>query len=206
MDGQIIKDKSLHKFDQEASNYESTMDGKFCARAYTTILDTIENLQITSLLDVGCGTGIILSKIHERNKKLSLYGIDLSPNMIEQTEKRLAGHVKCIVGDAEALPYEVASFDAVLCSFSFHHYPHPEKVLSEMNRILKPSGKLIIVDPWMPTPFRQIFNTAIIYSKSGDFHSYSKGEITKMLQKSGFQTSQFSHPTHDTFLLVGEKQ
>ena len=51
--------------------------------------------------------------------------------MIEAACAKQLGNVRFVVGDAEALPFEPQSFDAVLCSNSFHHYPHPERFFAE---------------------------------------------------------------------------
>jgi ubiquinone/menaquinone biosynthesis C-methylase UbiE len=49
-------------------------------------------------------------------------------------------------GDSERLPFEDNAFDAITCTHSFHHYPHQQKVLGEMHRVLRPGGKLLIID------------------------------------------------------------
>ena len=51
-----------------------------------------------------------------------------------------------VVGDAENLPFDEASFDAVLCSNSFHHYPNPAAFLAGALRVLRPGGRLILRD------------------------------------------------------------
>ena len=49
-------------------------------------------------------------------------------------------------GDSEHLPFADASFDLITCSNSFHHYPHQQAVVSEMRRLLRPGGRLIVID------------------------------------------------------------
>ncbi len=75
-----------------------------------------------------------------------LTGLDLTPKMIEAARAKQLGNVRFVVGDAEALPFEPQSFDAVLCSNSFHHYPHPERFFAEAARVLRPGGRLILRD------------------------------------------------------------
>ncbi|MNN89951.1 hypothetical protein D3C81_2078350 [compost metagenome] len=74
-----------------------------------------------------------------------------------------------------------------------------------MNRVLKKGGRLILADPWLPTPLRQITNFFLRFSDKGDFHEYSQREITDLLEASNFKLQRFTHPTNDTFLLVAEK-
>lgn len=154
------------------------------------------------ILDVGCGNGVMLSKMNGNNK---LHGVDLSKAMIDVAKKKLKDKAELIVGDAEFLLWEDNYFDTILCTFSFHHYPRPKKVLDEMNRVLKKGGHLILADPWLPTPLRQITNFFLRFSDKGDFHEYSQREITDLLEASNFKLQRFTHPTNDTFLLVAEK-
>jgi ubiquinone/menaquinone biosynthesis C-methylase UbiE len=197
-----IRKRSKNKFDTDAQSYEKTQDGKFCSRVYSDIIETVNNIPYQSLLDVGCGTGIILSRLNEKSK---LYGIDLSSEMIGRARESLKGKAVLTIGDAEALPWPEETFDAVCCTFSFHHYPNPEKVLSEMNRVLKKGGRLVLADPWMPFPLQPITNFFCRYSKNGDHHLYSKQEMRQLLINNAFDLRDFKHPTNDSFLLTATK-
>lgn len=202
MKAETIRGNTLQKFEKDAQVYEQTSDGRFCARAYAEILKEINAAPYHSLLDIGCGTGSILSQIPKEKRRC---GIDLSGNMISRAKKTLGGTAELMVGDAESLPWPQNSFDTVCCTFSFHHYPHPGKVLSEANRVLKADGRLLLADPWMPKPFLPILNVLMRFSKDGDFHEYSKREITKLLAANGFAVTVFRHPTNDSFLLTARK-
>lgn len=202
MDADEIRKRSKGKFDSEAQIYENTSDGKFCSRVYPAIIETIDSAHGQSLLDVGCGTGIILSKIA---KKSRLCGIDLSAQMIERAKETLKDKAELKIGDAGALPFPAETFDTVCCTFSFHHYPNPEKVLFEMNRVVKNGGHLVLADPWMPFPMQPIMNFFCRYSQSGDHHIYSKREMRQLLSNTGFTLNNFNHPTNDSFVLTAIK-
>lgn len=202
MNADEMKLNSMKKFDQDASDYEATSDGQFCARAYPAILDELNRGENQTILDVGCGTGIILSGA---NKGSRLYGLDLSANMINEAKKKLGNQAELVVGDAEKLPWREELFDTVLCTFSFHHYPNPNAVLSEIHRVLKDGGRLLLADPWLPSPFLQLLNLMMKYSRNGDVHEYSKGEITRLLCNNGFRINRYRHPTLDSFLLSAKK-
>ncbi|HML36526.1 MAG TPA: methyltransferase domain-containing protein [Bacillota bacterium] len=202
MNAEKMKLNSLKKFDQDAPDYESTSDGQFCARAYPAILEELNRGGPQAILDVGCGPGILLSGASTGSR---LYGIDLSANMIDEARKKLGDRAELAVGDAEKLPWREELFDTVLCTFSFHHYPNPDGVLSEMRRVLKTGGRLILADPWLPSPFLQLLNLIIRYSRDGDIHEYSKKEIETLLRSNGFQISTYRHPAPDSFLLTAIK-
>ncbi len=73
-------------------------------------------------------------------------GLDLTPAMIEQARaKKIPGAV-FVVGDCENFPFEDNSFDAIICSNSFHHYPDPQAFFDSVKRCLRPGGRLVLRD------------------------------------------------------------
>ena len=109
-----------------------------------------------SVLDVGCGTGGVTIPAKLRvglSGKAS--GIDPSPEMIavaEQKAQRKGLEIDFRIGVIEALPYPDASFDVVTSSLMMHHLPEHLKVkgLAEIYRVLKPGGRLLILDMMSP--------------------------------------------------------
>lgn len=55
-------------------------------------------------------------------------------------------HTEFVVGDCEHLPFAEESFDAVICSNSFHHYPNPQDFFNSVYRVLRKGGRLILRD------------------------------------------------------------
>jgi len=82
----------------------------------------------------------MMKLILQQSDDKSLYGIDLSEKMLEVAKEKLGNRVNLILGDSEQLPFSDSFFDVVYCNDSFHHYPAPDKVLSEVCRVLKPVG------------------------------------------------------------------
>lgn len=104
-----------------------------------------------AVLDVGCGTGTLAGIVAGANWPASVVGLDYAPAMCEQAagKARAAGldrGARFVAGDSEHLPFAEASFDVITCSNSFHHYPHQQAVITEMRRLLRPGGRLILVD------------------------------------------------------------
>mgnify|MGYP002508526803 CR=1 FL=1 len=106
-----------------------------------------------------------------------------SEKMLEIAQKKLENRATLILGDSEQLPFSDCFFDVVYCNDSFHHYPAPERVLSEIDRVLKPNGTFILCDCWQPTIGRAIMNFYMKYSKEGDVKIYSESEICKLLSR-----------------------
>ena len=95
------------------------------------------------VLDIGCGPAVLADELLERADEYS--GIDLSPQMIAHGAARMKGHPqgsRCTlsVGDAEALAFPDASFDAVVALGLLEYLPSYERALREMCRVLRPGG------------------------------------------------------------------
>lgn len=143
-----LKQLSIKEFTKAAQVYESDHAGiyEICKDDYPQMLEELQSESFEDVLDVGCGTGAVLELLHGEYPEKRLTGLDLTPRMIEVARAKQLENVRFIVGDAEALPFESRSFDAVLCSNSFHHYPHPERFFAEVARVLRPGGRLILRD------------------------------------------------------------
>ena len=139
--------------------------------------------QFSRIADLGCGTGEVMKLILQQDNSKILYGLDLSEKMLEIAQKKLENRATLILGDSEQLPFSDCFFDVVYCNDSFHHYPAPERVLSEIDRVLKPNGTFILCDCWQPTIGRAIMNFYMKYSKEGDVKIYSESEICKLLSR-----------------------
>jgi len=103
-------------------------------------------------LDVACGPGALVLALAPRVRFAR--GIDLTEEMIRrarrfQLEKNIP-NAAFARGEAERLPYPGAAFDLVTCQCSLHHMPRPELALKEMVRVMKPDGRLAIIDTLGP--------------------------------------------------------
>ena len=186
----VYKENSKMNYNKQAGIYDEKGDGKFVAPMYGEIINRVINANPKKILDVGCGTGNVLIRLSS-NEELSLYGLDISENMIEIAKKNLGNKAELKVGDSEYMPWEDNSFDVIVCNASFHHYPNPEKVLLEMRRVLKSKGTLIIGDPTAPVIIRQLLNLKFKRSNNGDYRLYSKIEIEELLIKCDFVPFEF---------------
>ncbi len=99
-------------------------------------------------LDLACGTGELERRILEEEPRVHLTGIDLAPSMVERARVKLAGHpsVQFEQADVHDLRFADASFDVVVCANTFHYFTHPESVLAEATRVLRPGGRLVLLD------------------------------------------------------------
>lgn len=127
------------------------------AKAYTEgaeeFIHTLNFQPAMRVLDVACGTGNLA--IPAARLGAVVTGVDIAPNLLEQgreTAKREGLSVQFDEGDAENLPYEDASFDAVVTMFGAMFAPRPEVTAAELKRVCRPGG-LIAMANWTPTGF-----------------------------------------------------
>ena len=142
-------------FDRAAEKYESGHAGVYELRKkdYPPILEELDKEPFETLLDCGCGTAPMLSLLSERYPERRYTGIDLSPNMIAAARAKGLQNASFILGDCERLPFADDSFDAVICSQSFHHYPDLQAFFNSVFRVLRPGGRLILRDMTMSAPY-----------------------------------------------------
>jgi ubiquinone/menaquinone biosynthesis C-methylase UbiE len=116
------------------------------------------------VLDVACGTGNLSLPAARLGAKVT--GVDIAPNSLEQARAKAAAEgldIKFDEGDAEALPYEDASFDAVVTMYGAMFAPRPDIVAAELKRVCKPGG-FIAMGNWTPTGFIGLmFKTTAAY-------------------------------------------
>ncbi len=179
----IYKQKSQQNFDRQAAEYDNNYCGQHARKLYPFILEQVRLFQPTNILDLGCGTAELIIQILQRYDDAKLHGIDLSKGMLAVAEQKLQGQAELVHGDSQYLPYSDESMDMIICNDSFHHYPQPSAVISEIHRVLKPQGVLVIGDCYQPLLTRWIMNFYMKFSNDGDVKIYSKKEFVSMLSE-----------------------
>lgn len=109
------------------------------------------------ILDIACGTGdfsIAIARAMAPGSRVT--GLDLSEGMLAVMRAKLAAdgledRVACVQGDSEALPYADTTFDCVTIAFGIRNFEHRETALREILRVLKPGGKLVILELSVPS-------------------------------------------------------
>ena len=148
MTEQKYKDLSIKEFTRAAEVYDSGHAGVYemCKDDYPPVLDELKKYPFQDLLDVGCGTGPMIELLVKEFPDGNYTGIDLTPRMIEVAQAKKLPHTKFLVGDSENLPFKENTFDVVICTNSFHHYPNPQAFLDGVARVLKDGGRLVLRD------------------------------------------------------------
>ena len=117
-----------------------------------------------NVLDIACGTGDMVQELQKRGCLVT--GVDLSEEMLTIAKSK-APTATYMIADAEHLPFENDCFDAVTCAFGVRNFVHLEQGLSEMLRVLKPGGRMVILELATPDspllrPFYNLYTKHII--------------------------------------------
>ncbi len=160
------------------------------------------------IADLGAGEGAFALLLAQRATKV--IAVDTSAKMIEVgREQALRNSVKNVeyrLGDMEELPIEDAAVDLVFFSQSLHHALHPQRAVQEAWRILRPAGRIVILD----LAQHRFEEAREMYAD--EWLGFGETELEAMLEKSGFRNVQASvvhkepeTPQFQTLLAVGDK-
>lgn len=119
-------------------------------RYYEVIVDDLRSRKFERLLDVGCGNGALLSKLAINFPNATFRGVDPSPYMLIRAKKGIARkglstRVEVKNGSSRVIPFE-EKFDAIISSFSYHHWIERDKSLSSLTSHLGNNGFLAIYE------------------------------------------------------------
>ena len=140
-----------------------------------------------SVADLGCGTGQVAEMLAPFVS--SVVAVDESPAMLVAARRRLKGHENVSVreGDLGALPIDDESMDAALLFLVLHYTADPAEVFAEIRRVLKPDGRLLIVDmmPHERAEFRDIMGHV--------WQGFAAEELARWTEQAGLQHLRY-HP------------
>lgn len=170
---------SEHFFASSAGQWDKLRDELFGAdftlRALAGLLD-----DEWVVADLGCGTGSMAALVAPHVKQV--IGVDASDEMLEAARQRMAvrKNVALRRGSLESLPIDTASVDAAMLMLVLHHLPTPAVALAEAGRILKPGGRVLIVDmaPHEKEEYRQQMGHVWL--------GFSEPQVKNMLTTAGF--------------------
>ncbi len=146
------------------------------------------------VLDVGCGTGTLLIEAAKRvGPSGSADGIEPSSEMVAHARHKAQAQgvrVHILEGSAERLPFADASFDAVFCTMVLHHLPATMQVaaLGEMRRVLRPRGRLVLVDLQQPRSVSAALSLVTLFHRMGSRATAPDWQnLEALLAQKGFQ-------------------
>lgn len=145
------------------------------------------------LLDVGCGTGTLTGLFAQQEPKLACVGLDADPVQLKHAAKKFGApraELRFEQGYAQQLPFSPQSFDLAVSSLFFHHLTTRQKrdALTEIVRVLKPGGRLIIADWGQPSSLiqRGLFFLVQLLDGFETTQDSVRGALPVLMQGAGF--------------------
>ena len=162
----------------------------------------LRSLQPKNILDVATGTGDFAITSYKMLKPENITGIDISEGMLELGIKKindlhLSDKINLVRGDSEAIFYNDNTFDAVTVAFGVRNFEDLEKGLSEIYRVLKPGGRLVVLEcsrPALPV-IKSLYNFYLnvitpkigkIISKNKDAYQYLNNSVQQFPENKTF--------------------
>lgn len=206
-----ILDKRRRQSEQYFNSVAGRLDKNYCpGRSWEAIGHFLLHLIPTiKIADLGAGEGVLSQLLAQHAE--TVYCIDNSPKMVEfgseLARKNNIDNLCYKLGDIEKVPLNDASVDLVLLSQALHHAQHPKQAIGEAFRILKPAGKLIILDLKEHT-----------FEKAHELYAdlwlgFNENKLYKLLKEAGFNkvdvsvvAKESAEPFFETLLGTGIKQ
>jgi ubiquinone/menaquinone biosynthesis C-methylase UbiE len=145
----VLKYRDVQAFHDRAQGYEGGALGRFHAEVVsrTTDLALACANEPKRVLDVGCGTGLLLRQLARRLPDAAeLTGVDAAAGMIEAASVGPDQRLRYLQGTAERLPFEDSTYDLVISTTSFDHWTDQAAGLAECRRVLAPGGLFVLAD------------------------------------------------------------
>jgi len=146
-----VKEIVLESWNKWSSDYDSyyphTIKSAKEDLEWKNTLKKLVGNKVQNILDVGTGTGFLAIDLTEMGHKVN--GIDLSEGMLKEAERKAKDRnleIQFVIGDVEELDEPDNSYDIVINRFILWTMQYPEKAIREWTRVLKPGGRLIVID------------------------------------------------------------
>lgn len=148
----IVKQQVAAHWDRRAAHFDEDFGHSIRTPEERTAWDRVFALAVNGregleILDVGCGTGILSLELAARGHRVT--GIDFAPAMLALARQKAAqahADIRFEEGDAEALHFPPLSFDLAITRHVLWTLPHPEAAIDEWIRVLRPGGRIAVID------------------------------------------------------------
>jgi len=180
----------LNRYALYAPAYDALW-GRYSAATLSKALEAIPaGGELSSLVDVACGTGLLAAMLLRRRPRLRFTGVDISSQMLEKARHRIPpepGRIEWLEGHAEELPVDNASCDVLTCTNAFHLVQDAPAALAEFRRVLKPDGVLVLVDWCRDFPLMKIRDAVMRFSDRQRRQIRGLPELVELLESSDFR-------------------
>ena len=178
-------DRRAPTFDEDFGHSIRTPDER---AAWDRILDLVVGGRVAlDALDAGCGTGFLAFELTDRGHRVT--GVDFAPAMIAQARRKALDRgvsIRFEEADIEQLPFSPRTFDLIISRHVLWTLPHPEDAIDEWIRVLRPNGRLVVVDSHLAAgagpPASENARTSQEYAAIGDQLPFLGGRSREQIE------------------------
>lgn len=186
MQSKSVHNKVIRQYNRLARKYD-TVWKKYNAATIDETLARVDAGNSKTMLDVGCGTGILIDRLNNLNGNIHYYGCDISKEMINIAKSKVpTNNVKFAVSTAESLPYSDDMFDMVFSTSVLHFVRDREKMIGEIKRVLKSNGTFVLTDWCMRYKTIRMLNFILRYFDPAHYQCLNVDECAELLENNGF--------------------
>ncbi|MFH1235992.1 MAG: class I SAM-dependent methyltransferase [Parcubacteria group bacterium] len=190
-----LAEKSEKTFKKWASHFDEDNWTWYFNHCYQTIYDLIgqEIHSESNILDIGCGTGGLIRKVCQLNKKGKITGVESVAEMAERARERNVNN-----SNVEIINTSIESFQAidqyniVFCVNVFHHLENPKEILTKIRSLLASDGLFVYLDPFRDNIIRLAWEylSKYLFFREPYIKYYQKNELFQLFEETGYNISK----------------
>ena len=181
-----------------ASSYDRTWS-RYVRDSTTLALAEFPSSPALRVLDIGCGTGVLLRRALDADPTRTALGVDITLNMLRQAAQRLPGTVPLVCASSDHVPLRAASVDLVVSTSALHYMRDPISMLMEARRLLVPGGTVIVGD-WCRDYWTMFaLDRVLRWVEPSHAATLSGDTLVRLMRKVGFQNVRLSRHRIDRF-------
>lgn len=184
----LKENPAIIEYAQHAADYDQRWRSynKITAAKTLSLLQTEPTAKDQALVDIGCGTGLLLKIVSHSYPAIKLHGCDITPAMITKARLALGSAVDLQVAAAEKLPYVQKQFDFAVCNSAAQHFLSIPNALREAERVLKPGGQFVLT-AWSTDELMPRLHYKLLQARNVAIQQVmSSAEYCKQLELAGF--------------------
>ncbi|MER3492555.1 MAG: methyltransferase type 11 [Mastigocladus sp. ERB_26_2] len=183
----MIENTVRKQYDQVAAVYDLRWKN-YISKTLSFLKTWAEISPLDSVLDVACGTGEFERLLLSEHSTQHIVGIDISEKMLAIAKQKCSAYpqVEFYTATAKALPFASNSFDVIVSANSFHYFDESAAALTEIRRVLKPEGKVIILDWCRDYLLCKICDIILKIFDPAHKQCYTQAQFHHLLENSNF--------------------
>ncbi len=180
-----------NQYDQLAGVYDLRWKS-YISNTLSFLKNWAEISPTDTILDVACGTGEFERLLLAEYSSQQIVGVDISEKMLAIAKQKFSAYpqVSFHIASASNLPFDNDSFDVIVSANSFHYFDDPLASLKEMRRVLKPDGKVIILDWCRDYLTCKICDLILKVFDPAHQQCYTQNEFHRLLEEANFVVSR----------------